>query len=74
MCEANAYFRENDEEVLIMESVDILEPDRAGVWRLIDVFGDRKIVEGHIKEMNLVNHRILFEKVKSADDRSAKSA
>lgn len=62
MCEANVYFRDKGEEVLIMESVELMEPDGDGVWRLTDLFGDHKTLEGHIKEMNLVNHRILFER------------
>ncbi|MCG6877604.1 MAG: CooT family nickel-binding protein [Deltaproteobacteria bacterium] len=62
MCEANVYFRHKDEEELIMNSVQIMEPDGEGVWRLTDLFGDQKTVKGHIKEMNLVNHRILFER------------
>jgi predicted RNA-binding protein len=62
MCEANVYFRDKGEEVLIMESVDIMEPDGDDIWRLTDLFGDQKTVKGHIKEMNLVNHRILFER------------
>jgi predicted RNA-binding protein len=62
MCEANAYFRDNGEEVLIMNSVEIMVPEGDGVWRLTDLFGDQKTVEGRIKEMNLVNHRIFFER------------
>ncbi len=61
MCEANAYFCENENEALIMESVDIVKPEEDGRWRLIDIFGDQKIIHGRIKGMNLVNHRILFE-------------
>jgi len=62
MCEANVYFRDEGEEELIMNSVQLMEPYGEGVWRLTDLFGDQKIVKGHIKEMNLVNHRIFFEK------------
>lgn len=62
MCEANAYFRDNGEEELIMESVETMEPDGVGGWRLTDVFGDQKTVGGPVKEMNLVNHRIFFER------------
>ena len=62
MCEANAYFRDEGEEVLIMDAVDIMEPEGDGVWRLTDLFGDQKTVEGHVTEMNLVNHRIFFER------------
>ena len=62
MCEASVYFRDNGEEELIMESVDVMEPDGDEVWRLTDLFGDQKTVKGRVKEMNLVDHRIFLER------------
>ena len=62
MCEADAYFFKNGVEELIMESVDILEPQDPDTWKLISIFGDQKTVKGRIKEMKLVDHKILFEK------------
>jgi predicted RNA-binding protein len=61
MCEANAFLVKKDEEQLIMESVDIVEPEGSDAWRLVDIFGDQKRVKGRIKGMNLVIHKILFE-------------
>jgi len=61
MCEANAYGIKEGQERLIMESVDIVEPAGDDTWRLVDIFGDQKMVKGRIRGMNLVNHRILFE-------------
>jgi len=61
MCEANAYIIKEGQEHLIMKSVDILEPSGENVWKLVDIFGDQKIVKGCIKGMNLVDHKILFE-------------
>lgn len=61
MCEANAYFVRNGEEELIMESVDLIEPEADDTWRLVGIFGDRKTIKGRIKQMNLVDHKILFE-------------
>ncbi|MBC7357677.1 Predicted RNA-binding protein [Desulfacinum infernum DSM 9756] len=61
MCEANAYLVRNGEEELIMESVDIIEPESEDTWRLVGIFGDRKTIKGRIKQMNLVDHKILFE-------------
>lgn len=63
MCEANAYYIENDQEDLIMESVDIIEPEGADSWRLVGIFGDQKIIRGRIAAMNLVNHKIYFEAI-----------
>ncbi len=61
MCEANAYWVKDGREELIMESVDIVEPQSDDTWRLVGIFGDRKTIKGRIKLMNLVDHKILFE-------------
>lgn len=61
MCEANAYLVKNNTETLIMESVDLVEPEGEGAWRLVGIFGDQKIVKARIRGMNLVDHKILFE-------------
>lgn len=61
MCESNAYVFRNGKEELLMESVDIIEPEENGGYRLVGIFGDQKIIRGRLKMMNLVNHRIVFE-------------
>jgi predicted RNA-binding protein len=61
MCEANAYLVKEGKEELIMQSVEVVEPEGEGKYRLVGIFGDQKIVKGRIKFMNLVNHKILFE-------------
>ena len=61
MCEANAYLIKNGEEILLMKSVDVVEPEADGTFRLVGIFGDQMTVKGRIKRMNLVDHRILFE-------------
>ena len=61
MCEANAYLVQDGKEQLIMEAVDIIEPEGEDSWRLVGIFGEQKTIKGKIKTMNLVNHKILFE-------------
>ena len=61
MCEANAYLFKEGKEQLIMESVDIVEPEGEDAWHLVGIFGDQKKVKGRIKAMNLVDHKIIFE-------------
>ncbi|MFO8084519.1 MAG: CooT family nickel-binding protein [Desulfobacterales bacterium] len=61
MCEANAYMVKNGQEQLIMESVDIIEPEGIDGYRIVGIFGDQKHIKGRIKLMNLVDHKILFE-------------
>ena len=61
MCEANAYLIKEGKEELVMEAVDIIEPRDDDSWILVGIFGDQNVLKGRIKEMNLVNHRIVFE-------------
>ncbi len=60
MCEANAYLLRDREEELVMESVDILRPEKNGIY-LQDIFGRQRTIKASIKEMNLVDHRILLK-------------
>lgn len=62
MCEANAYLKEGENETMFMESVDIIEPYENGL-KLIDIFGMQKFIQAKIKEMTLLNHRIILERV-----------
>lgn len=61
MCEANAYLLKDGQEELVMEAVDLVEPQKEGEYLLVNIFGEQKTIQGHIKQMNLVDHRLLFE-------------
>ncbi|MGD9241465.1 MAG: CooT family nickel-binding protein [Desulfobacterales bacterium] len=61
MCEASAYFLRDDKEELILESVNVLEPQHNGEFLLVDIFGSQKTIKAKLKCMNLVDHKIIFE-------------
>jgi len=61
MCEANAYLYKDGKEDLLMKSVDLIEPREGGKFLLKSIFGEQKIIQGTIKIMELVNHRVIFE-------------
>ena len=61
MCEANAYICQGEKEELILESVDLIEPQNEGGFLLVDIFGGQKIIKARLKRMNLVDHKIIFE-------------
>lgn len=61
MCEANVYLKENNKEKLIMEAVDKVIPKTGEVF-LESIFGQRKTVRGIIKEMALLDHKIILER------------
>ncbi len=63
MCEANAYIVKDGKEELLMESVDIIEPEEDNRrYKLVSIFGEQKTIRGRISLMNLVDHKIFFER------------
>lgn len=63
MCEANAYLKDGEKEELFMVSVDTIEPYEDGL-KLTDIFGKQMFIKARIKDMTLLNHRIVLEKTK----------
>ena len=59
MCEANAYLIEGEENRLVMEAVDVVEPEKDGI-RLISIFGDQKFFKARIHALSLVDHKIFL--------------
>ena len=60
MCEANVYLVKGGKEELIFEDVSILRPERDELY-LQNLFGEQKRMKARIKQMNLIDHRILLE-------------
>ena len=61
MCEANVYITTVEgKEELFMEGVNILRPEEDGI-HLQSIFGEQKVAKARIKEMQMVDHRILLE-------------
>jgi predicted RNA-binding protein len=60
MCEANAYLVKEGKEELVLEDLFILRPEADGLY-LQNIFGEQKRLKARIKEMNLIDHRILLE-------------
>jgi predicted RNA-binding protein len=61
MCEASAFFLKDGKEELVLESVDEVTPEGDKEFRLVNIFGEQKIIKAKLKSMNLVSHKILFE-------------
>jgi len=53
-------YKEGKEE-LLLEGVDLVQPEEDGEFRLVSIFGEQKIIQGRLKAMKLVEHKILFE-------------
>jgi predicted RNA-binding protein len=61
MCEANAYVSKQNEEEILLESVDIIQPIKENEWYIKNIFGEQIHIKGKIKYISLVNHKIVFE-------------
>ena len=60
MCEANAFIIKDGQEELLLESVDVLEQENGNI-RLVNIFGEQKVLPARIKKLSLVNHKIILE-------------
>jgi len=59
MCEAAAYIMKDGKEELLLQDVDLIEPDGENL-RLVSIFGEQKIVKASIQSLNLVNHKVIL--------------
>ncbi len=59
MCEVAAYILKNGQEELLLSEVDIIEPDGDSL-RLVNIFGEQKVLKAGIHRLNLVNHKIIL--------------
>jgi predicted RNA-binding protein len=61
MCEATAFLiTEDGKEDVFLKDVDIIRPHNHKVY-LRDIFGEQREIEAEIKEISLINHRILLQ-------------
>ena len=61
MCDTNAYVVSDDNEELLLESVDYIRPE-GGTVLLRNIFGEEKTFQGSIKEISLSKHRVVLGK------------
>ena len=62
MCEANAYILMNGKEEEVLENVDLVEMNGDEV-KLIDIFGEQKIIKARLRLYNNSKGKIVFEPV-----------
>ncbi|MEG1311129.1 MAG: CooT family nickel-binding protein [Romboutsia sp.] len=60
MCESAAYILKNEELERIMDNVVSVDPCEGKVY-LTDLLGEQKIIDGEIKEIRLMDHKIIIE-------------
>ena len=62
MCEASAFLIKEGKEELVLESVDTLENLESEV-KMVNIFGEQKILKAKIKTLSLVDHKIILEPI-----------
>lgn len=62
MCEANVFLLDREGvETLLLDAVDKVIPMEQDKIYLENIYGERKTVQARIKEMHLVEHKIILE-------------
>jgi len=61
VCDLKAYIRENNQEELLLESVNQARSE-GGEVVLRNLFGEEKRVSGRLTEVSLVKNRIIVER------------
>ena len=59
MCQSTAFVLSNGKEEVVMRDVALVEPREREV-RLVDLFGEEKLVKGKIIRINLMEHKIII--------------
>ncbi len=64
MCESKVYLLENGKEKKIMDNVIHIEPQNGKLF-MYDLLGEQKIIDAAIKEVRLLEHKIILESEKA---------
>jgi predicted RNA-binding protein len=60
VCESTAYLFREDGLEKIMDNVVYMKPEDGKVY-LSDLLGEQKIVDGEVKEIRLIDHKIIIQ-------------
>jgi predicted RNA-binding protein len=60
MCEAHAFVLQGKKEIKLLDSVDELEVNGDEI-RMINIFGEQKIIKGKVKSYDNSQRKILLE-------------
>jgi len=60
MCESRVFIEKNGEQKHVMDSVVIIRPEGEKLF-LVNLLGEQKLVDAKIKEVKLLEHKIILE-------------
>ena len=61
MCESSAYLKKGDKEELILKDVTRVTFPREGWVELENILGEEKKIAARLQEINLLEHKLIFE-------------
>jgi predicted RNA-binding protein len=61
MCESNAYQKKGETEELVLKDVSRVTFPEEGVVELENIFGEEKRIAARLREINFIEHKIIFE-------------
>lgn len=59
MCEARVFYRDDGGQRQIMDDVVLVQPDD-GVYLVVNVLGEQKLVQGRIEKIDFLHRKIYF--------------
>ena len=62
MCQSSAFLENQGKSELLMEDVDLFESDGDQI-RLVNIFGEEIHVKAKVKNLSLIDHKIILESV-----------
>lgn len=60
MCQTAVYLVHEGKEELVLQDVVSITPEGATL-KLVNLFGEEKVVEGRIRQIDLLSHRITIQ-------------
>lgn len=61
MCESRVYLEKDGKLEHLMNNVVIMRPEENGKIFLVSLLGEQKVVEAKVKEIKLLEHKIILE-------------
>jgi len=65
MCQTSVYLVHEGKEELVLQDVVNITPEGA-MLKLVNLFGEEKVVEGRIRQIDLLSHRITIHATRAA--------
>jgi predicted RNA-binding protein len=66
MCQTTAYVEEEGKEIPVLQDVVSVLPGH-GTIRMINLFGEEKVISGRIKRIDLLAHRVIIQPGKGVE-------